>query len=67
MDRFHKPFGSDTYAFDIDENEGILVYGCDCASEMSDEEAKEIYFKLQEYLIEKELIKNPAGWKEEDS
>ncbi|MFY3742205.1 MAG: hypothetical protein HMLIMOIP_002669 [Candidatus Nitrosomirales archaeon] len=51
MEKFYLEFGidGDQYAIKID-NEGIIVYGCDCSAKMTVEEARKVYQKLGEFL-----------------
>jgi hypothetical protein len=45
------------YSFEIPPDDQPLVNGCDCAAEMSDDEALAIYHALGEYLVKKGLEK----------
>ena len=45
------------YSFEITPDDQPMVNGCDCAAEMSDDEALAIYHALGEYLVKKGLEK----------
>ena len=47
----------DAYSFEIPPGDQPIVNGCDCAAEMSDDEALAIYHALGEYLVNKGLEK----------
>lgn len=47
----------DAYSFEIPPDDQPMVNGCDCAAEMSDDEALAIYHALGEYLVKKGLEK----------
>lgn len=44
------------YTIEIGKEVGIIVVGCDCADDMSDETAYLVFFALRDYLIDKNRI-----------
>jgi hypothetical protein len=49
-----------TYSIKI-EDKGVIVFGCDCAAPMNDEEAEKVYWALEEYLISKGKLSERQG------
>lgn len=56
MEPFTIAFDKEVSSYEVDINEeGVKVYGCDCAEVMPDSVVVKVYKKLGEYIDFKEL------------
>lgn len=57
---FKLTFGIAEYEFVINDD-GVVIFGCDCSAEMTDDNAEEVYWALEEYLKSKGRINDRWG------